>query len=47
MGDKLKNVKSFTYLGSIADKQDRTNADVKVRIGRVRTAFLQMKNTWT
>ena len=40
----LENVTSFTFLGSIVDKQGRTDVEVKVRTGRVRTAFLQMKN---
>ena len=45
-GDALEDVTSFTYLGSITDKQVRTDANVKVRIGRARAAFLQMKNVW-
>ena len=36
----------FTYLDSIVDKQVGIDADVKVRTGRVRAAFFQVKNTW-
>ena len=45
-GDGLEDVTSFTYLGSIVDKQGETDADVKMRIGRARAAFIQMKNIW-
>ncbi|VDP32511.1 unnamed protein product [Schistosoma margrebowiei] len=44
--ETLGVVKSFTYLGSIIDDQGGSNADVKVRIGKVRAAFLQLKNIW-
>jgi len=37
-------VESFTYLGSIIDKQAGT--DVKARIGKARAVFLMMKNVW-
>ncbi|VDP51244.1 unnamed protein product [Schistosoma margrebowiei] len=43
-GETLKNVKSFTYLGSIIDEQGGSDADVKARIGKARTAFIQLKN---
>ncbi|KAJ8333779.1 hypothetical protein SKAU_G00410980 [Synaphobranchus kaupii] len=43
-GGVLEEVESFTYLGSIVDKQGGTDADVKVRIGKARVAFHQMKN---
>jgi hypothetical protein len=42
-GEALEEVESFTYLGSIVDKQGGTNADVKTRIGTARAAFLQLK----
>ena len=42
----LEEVDSFTYLGSIVDKQGGTDADVKVRISKARTAFHQLKNIW-
>ena len=42
----LEEVGSFTYLGSIVDTQGGTDADVKTRINKARTAFLQLKNIW-
>ena len=35
------------YLGSIIDNQRGTDADVKARIGKVRGAFIQLKNIWS
>jgi hypothetical protein len=40
-------VESFTYLGSIADKEGGTDDDVKIGIGKGRTAFLHLKEVWT
>ncbi|VDO63418.1 unnamed protein product [Schistosoma margrebowiei] len=40
------NVESFTYLGSIINEQGGSDADVKVRIGKAKAAFLQLKNIW-
>ncbi|KAH9587145.1 Laminin subunit gamma-1 [Schistosoma haematobium] len=45
-GETLEDVESFTYLGSIIDEQGRSDADVKARIGKARTAFLSLKNIW-
>ncbi|VDP30702.1 unnamed protein product [Schistosoma margrebowiei] len=45
-GETLENVESFTYLGSTIDEQGGSDADVKARIGKARTAFLQLKNIW-
>lgn len=45
-GELLEEVDDFTYLGSIVNNQGGTNADVKARIGKARTAFLQLKNIW-
>ncbi|VDP30683.1 unnamed protein product [Schistosoma margrebowiei] len=45
-GKPLKDVESFTYLGSIIDEQGGSDADVKARIGKARVAFLQLKNIW-
>ncbi|VDO95434.1 unnamed protein product [Schistosoma margrebowiei] len=42
----MEDVESFTYLGSIIDEQGGSDADVKARIGKARTAFLQLKNIW-
>ncbi|VDP17300.1 unnamed protein product [Schistosoma margrebowiei] len=45
-GETLEDVESFTYLGSIIDEQGGSDADVKARIGKARTAFLQLKSIW-
>ncbi|VDO67236.1 unnamed protein product [Schistosoma margrebowiei] len=45
-GETLEDVESLTYLGSIIDEQEGSDADVKARIGKARTAFLQLKNIW-
>ncbi|VDP26045.1 unnamed protein product [Schistosoma curassoni] len=45
-GETLEDVDSFTYLGNIIDVQGGSDADVKARIGKARTAFLQLKNIW-
>ncbi|VDP35046.1 unnamed protein product [Schistosoma margrebowiei] len=44
--ETLEGVECFTYLESIIDKQGGSDADVKARIGKARTAFLQLKNMW-
>ena len=46
-GNGQEDVTSFTYLGSIVDNQGGTDANVKVRTGRGRAAFFQVKNNWT
>jgi hypothetical protein len=43
----LEKVDNFTYIGSIVDKQGGTEADVRSRIGKARTAFHQLKNIWS
>ena len=45
-GEALEEVDSFVYLGSVVDKQGGTDADVKIRIGKARAAFQQLKNVW-
>ncbi|VDP24093.1 unnamed protein product [Schistosoma margrebowiei] len=45
-GETLEDVGSFTYLGGIINEQGGSDADVKARIGKARTAFLQLKNIW-
>ena len=45
-GEALEEVESFTYLGSVVDKLGGTDADVKVRIGKARAAFHQLRNVW-
>lgn len=42
----LEEVESFVYLGSIVDKQGGTDADVRIRVGKARAAFQQLKNVW-
>ncbi|VDO71128.1 unnamed protein product [Schistosoma curassoni] len=45
-GEDLKDVKTFTYLGSIIDEYGGTDANVKAQIGKTRAAYLQLKNIW-
>ena len=45
-GEKLEEVDSFTYLGSIINSQGGTDEDVKSRIGKARTAFVMLRNIW-
>ena len=46
-GGALEEVDEFTYLGSIVNKRGGTDADVRVRIGKARVAYLQLKNIWS
>ncbi|VDO68075.1 unnamed protein product [Schistosoma margrebowiei] len=43
-GESVIEVKAFTYLVSIIDEQGGSDADVKARIGKARTTFLQLWN---
>ncbi|VDO70039.1 unnamed protein product [Schistosoma margrebowiei] len=44
-GEAPEEMKSFRYLvSSIINERGRSDADVKARIGKARTAFLQSKN---
>ena len=43
---QLEEVESFSYLGSIIHTEGGTDADIKVRIGKARTAFIRLKNMW-
>ena len=45
-GNPLELVDIFCYLGSMVDSSGGTEADVKARIGKARTAFSQLKNIW-
>ena len=45
-GEALEKVESFTYLGSITDKQGGTDTDIRTHIGKARVAFHQLKNVW-
>ena len=42
----MEIVESFTYLGSIIDGKGGTEADVRTRIGKPRTAFANLSNVW-
>ena len=46
-GQPLEEVSSFTHLGSMVDKLGGTDADMRARIGRARTAFLIIKKVWS
>ena len=46
-GNKIDEVETFTYLGSIIDKHSGTDADITARIGKARGAFIQPKNIWS
>ncbi|VDP51997.1 unnamed protein product [Schistosoma mattheei] len=41
-GEHLEDVKAFTYLSSIIDEHSGSDADVKSRVGKARTAYLQI-----
>ena len=43
-GHPLEEVDSFIYLGSIVDKQGGTDLDIGAIIGKVRAAFIMLKN---
>ncbi|VDO63241.1 unnamed protein product [Schistosoma margrebowiei] len=45
-GEDLEDFKTFTYLGSIVDEQGGSVSDVKARINKAKTAYLQLKNIW-
>ncbi|VDP40718.1 unnamed protein product [Schistosoma curassoni] len=45
-GEGFEDVKSFTYLDSIIDEHGGCDADVNVRIGKARAAYLQLRNIW-
>ena len=45
-GEGFEEVESFRYLGSIVDTRGGTEADVKTRIGKARTAFHILRNVW-
>ncbi|VDP27782.1 unnamed protein product [Schistosoma margrebowiei] len=45
-GEDLEDVKTSTYLGSIIEEHDGSDADVKARIGKTTAAYLQLRNIW-
>ena len=40
VGEHVKEVESFVYLGSVVDKKAGTDQDVKARVGKARGAFV-------
>ncbi|VDP31862.1 unnamed protein product [Schistosoma curassoni] len=44
--EDLEDVNTFTYLSSIIDEHGGSDTDVKVRIGKARAVYLQLKNIW-
>ena len=46
-GEPIEEVDLFIYLGSAVDKTGGTDADIKARKGKARSAFKKMKNVWS
>ena len=46
-GRELEEIEAFTYIGKLIDKQGGTDADVKVRTGKARAAYIQLKKIWS
>ena len=46
-GEPIEEVDFFIYLGSVVDKLGGTDADIKARKGKARSAFKKMKNVWS
>ena len=40
----LEDVDRFSFLGSVVDQQAGSDANVKARLGKARTAFIKMRN---
>ena len=45
-GERLEEVDSLTYLGSVTDREGVTDVDVEARIGKARAAFNKLRNIW-
>ncbi|VDO71956.1 unnamed protein product [Schistosoma margrebowiei] len=45
-GEDLEDVNTYTYLGSIIDKHDGSDTDVKARISKARIAYLHLRIIW-
>ena len=45
-GEHLKQVKKFTYLGSVIHSEEGANADITNRINKARNAFMSLINIW-
>ena len=43
----MEDVESFTYLGSIINKQGGVEEDVKTRIQKARQAFIGLRHVWS
>lgn len=43
---ELEEVDTFTYLGSVINKQGGADEDIKMRIGKARAVFMSLKNIW-
>ena len=42
----VKDIALFTYLDSIVDTTDGTDQDIKIRIGKARTAYTILRKIW-
>ena len=42
----IEEVDSFCYLGSILDKEVRSEADIKSRIGKTQAVFTSLNKIW-
>ena len=45
-GEPIREVESFVYLGSVVDQQVGSDWGVTARVGKVRAAFIMLKNIW-
>ena len=45
-GENLKQVKKFTYLGSVIHSEEGAKADITNRINKARNAFMSLINIW-
>ena len=45
-GSPVEDVESFTYLGSVINKQGGVDEDIKIRIQKARAAFIMLRNIW-
>ena len=45
-GKQMDTVDSFNYLGSCITTEDGAERDIKVRIGKAKSAFIRLGNIW-
>ena len=45
-GKQLETVDSFNYLGSCITTEGGAERDIKIRIGKARSAFIRLGNIW-